>query len=163
ISLWRLANLAERQGKLSEAIALLEKGLPVVEAVRARTYGDAQQRAAFFAQFAPAFEQLVERDVKAGRLEAAVLHAARTRSRTLLGADQPEKLLAGLRDRVLGPRTALLGYYFGEGSAYLLLLGDRSRQPEVYPLTVSPKLLASLAALKAPARRDMDGGRGIVV
>jgi CHAT domain-containing protein/tetratricopeptide (TPR) repeat protein len=247
ISLWRLANIAERQGKRNEAIGLLERGLPIVEAVRLRTYGDAQQRAAFFAQFAMAFEQLVDWDVKAGRLEDAIVHVARTRSRTLLdqlqlagidpresltgprgeelrrqedelrrqisairaraqflapededreankldeelsraqqdyaavwreilnaspsfrtliGPEQPGKLLASLRDKVLGPRTALLTYYLGEEHGFLLLLGDRSRSPEVFPLTVSPKLLTALAALSQPGGRDREGGRGIVV
>ena len=47
---------------------------PLVEAARLRTYGDAQQRAAFFAQFAPAFEQLVDWSVRDGDVEEALTH-----------------------------------------------------------------------------------------
>ena len=71
-------NLGVRAG------ALLEDAVKVVENARLRTYGDAQQRAAFFAQFAPAFEQLVAWCVRDGDVPAAVAAVARGRSRTLL-------------------------------------------------------------------------------
>src|SRR5262249_43466519 len=57
-TLWRLAALADRAGRKAEARALLEAAVAVVEKARLRTYGDAQQRAGFFAPVAPAFEEL---------------------------------------------------------------------------------------------------------
>jgi CHAT domain-containing protein/tetratricopeptide (TPR) repeat protein len=84
ITLWRLANVAERQGRKDDARALLEKAVQGVDEARLRTYGDDRQRAKFFAQFATAFEQLVEWGVRDGKIETAVTAAARGRSRTLL-------------------------------------------------------------------------------
>jgi CHAT domain-containing protein/tetratricopeptide (TPR) repeat protein len=83
-TLWRLANVTDRLGRRADAHALLEEAVNVVEKARLRTYGDAQQRATFFAQFAPAFEQMVAWSVRDGDVPAAVLAVARGRSRTLL-------------------------------------------------------------------------------
>ncbi len=99
-TLWRLASLADRRGERAEARALLEGAVAVVEKARLRTYGDAQQRAAFFAQFAPAFEQLVAWAVRDGDVPAAVIAVARGRSRTLLD----QLLLANI-----DPRQGLQG------------------------------------------------------
>jgi CHAT domain-containing protein/tetratricopeptide (TPR) repeat protein len=243
ISLWRLANLAERQGRLSDALAQLEQGMALIEAVRLRTYGDAQQRTTFFAQFAPAFDQFVDWSVRAGKPEEVLARAARTRSRSLLdqmqlagvdprkdlqgprrepllrqeallrervssiraraqllslsagqeetkklvaemeeaqrsyaevwreilngnpiyrslaGQEQLNKLSATLREQVLGPRNLLLVYYLGQERSHLLLIGDKSRPAEVFPLTVSSGLLNSLAAL--PPTKTAEGKRGI--
>src|SRR5262249_25640795 len=49
-----------------------------------RTYGGAPQRAAFFAQFEPGFEQLVEWCVRDGDVAGAVAAVAAGRSRTQL-------------------------------------------------------------------------------
>jgi CHAT domain-containing protein len=95
MTLWRLADLADRQGQPAKARALLGEAVTVLEAARLRTYGDAQQRADFFAQAAPAFEQLVERAVRDGDVEAAFAAAARGRSRTLMD----QLLLAGVDPR----------------------------------------------------------------
>jgi tetratricopeptide (TPR) repeat protein len=81
-TLWRLANVADRRGRRAEARRLL--GEAVAEQARLRTYGGPRQRSAFFAQFAPAFEQLVAWGVRDGDVAAAVVAAARGRSRTLL-------------------------------------------------------------------------------
>src|SRR6202022_2973634 len=79
---------------------LLEEAVTVVERARLRTYGDAEQRAAFFAQFEPGLEQLVEWDVRDGDVNAAVAAAARGRSRTL----RDQLLMAGI-----DPRQGLRG------------------------------------------------------
>jgi CHAT domain-containing protein len=84
ITLWRLAGLADRAGRRPEARALLEEAVAVAEAARRTTYGDAARRAEFFAQFAPAFDQLVDEAVRSGDVEAAFAASARSRSRTLL-------------------------------------------------------------------------------
>jgi CHAT domain-containing protein len=84
ITLWRLAALVEARGKRPEARRLLEQGLGIAEDARLRTYGDAQQRAGYLAQFAPGFEALVRLCLSDGDVEAAFLALDRGRSRTLL-------------------------------------------------------------------------------
>jgi CHAT domain-containing protein/TolA-binding protein len=237
-TLWRLANVLDARGRKAEARSRLEQAVAVVEKARLRTYGDAQQRAAFFAQFAPAFEQLVEWSLRDGDVEGAVAASARGRSRTLLDqlllagvdpraglpADRAEELrrreeaarrelaelrgrallipedardapkarellekydraqqeysdasreilnanpvyhslsrpeitreeLASLRDKALGPRKALLVYHVGRERSFLLLLGDSSRKPEAFPLTV-PADVAERAAPPEPGALD---------
>jgi CHAT domain-containing protein len=102
ITLWRLAGLADQGGRRAEARRLLEEAVGVVEAARLRTYGDAQQRATFFAQFEPGFEQLVDWCVRVGDVEAAFRAAARSRSRSLL--DQLQLAGADPRAALRGPR-----------------------------------------------------------
>jgi CHAT domain-containing protein len=99
-TLWRLASVLERRGEKEKARALLREAAEVVEKARLRTYGDAQQRAAFFAQFAPGFEQLLDWCVRDKDVEEAVAVAARGRSRTLLD----QLLMAGV-----DPRDGLRG------------------------------------------------------
>jgi CHAT domain-containing protein/tetratricopeptide (TPR) repeat protein len=100
ITLWRLGGMAERLGRRAEARALLEEAIGVVEVARLQTYGAAEQRAGYFAQFAPGFERLVECCLRHGDVEGALAAAARSRSRTLL--DQLQ--LAGV-----DPRASLQG------------------------------------------------------
>jgi CHAT domain-containing protein len=133
-TLWRLAELADRRGDRAEARALLEQAVTVVEQARLRTYGDARQRAAFFAQFAPAFERLVEWGARAGDVEAAVCAAARGRSRTLMD----QLLLAAV-----APRPAA-----GEDRRGLL------RRAE--------SLKRQVAALRARAQFDPDRAREVL-
>ena len=100
LTLWRLAELADRRGETAPARALLDESIAAIEVARLRTYGDAQQRADFFAQAEPALEQMVDWAVRDGNVEAAFAAAARGRSRTLMdqlmlaGVDP----LAGLTD-----------------------------------------------------------------
>jgi hypothetical protein len=84
MTLWRLAELANRRKQNPAASELLEEAVLVVEQARLRTYGDAEKRARYFGQFAPAFERLVEWGVRDGDVEAAVCAAARGRSRSLM-------------------------------------------------------------------------------
>jgi CHAT domain-containing protein/tetratricopeptide (TPR) repeat protein len=89
-TLWRLANVIDRRDR-AESRQLLDEAVAVVEKARLRTYGDAGQRARFFAQFAPAFDDLTACGVRDGEVPAAVVATARGRSRTLLD----QLLLAG--------------------------------------------------------------------
>jgi CHAT domain-containing protein/tetratricopeptide (TPR) repeat protein len=249
ITLWRLANVADARGRRDEARRLLEEAVSVAEKARLRTYGGPGQRATFFAQFAPAFEQLVAWHVRDDDVAAAVVAAARGRSRTLLdelllgnadprkaprgspgdkqreeevrlrrqiaalhaevqltpseelqteagrgllaklGAAQQEytevydqilnaspvyrnlggqefsaAALERLRGRALGPKKLLLVYHVGRDRSYLLLLGDSSRPPEAFALTV-PKDVAEQVAAPAPVPRAQALGRarGIVL
>jgi tetratricopeptide (TPR) repeat protein len=95
LTLWRLADLADRRGDHVQGRDLLDKAITVIETARVRTYGDAQQRADFFAQVAPAIEQLVDHAVRDGDVEAAIGAVARGRSRTLMD----QLMLAGVDPR----------------------------------------------------------------
>jgi tetratricopeptide (TPR) repeat protein len=244
-TLWRLADVVDRQGRSKEARGLLREALAVVERARRQIYGDAEQRATFFAQFAPGYEQLIDWCVRDGELEEAVAVATRGRSRTLLdqlqmaGVDPREGLrgpegeklrreeaelrrkiaglraraqlvpaealgeagvqklqaefdraqrrysevyreilnasevyrglgeqefsgaaLARLRERALGPRKLMLLYYVGRQRGYLLLLGDRSRPVEAFPLTV-PEVVARRVAPPKAMALALAGVRGL--
>jgi CHAT domain-containing protein/tetratricopeptide (TPR) repeat protein len=102
ITLWRLADVVDRKGRHAEARGLLEQALALVESARLQTYGDAKQRAAFFAQFAPGFEDLVRSYLRDGEVEAAFDVVTRSRSRTLL--DQLQLASVDPRAELQGPR-----------------------------------------------------------
>jgi CHAT domain-containing protein/tetratricopeptide (TPR) repeat protein len=108
ITLWRLAVLADKAGKKDEAKKLLADVFDVADRARLNTFGEAAQRAQFFAQFAPAFELLAAWCARDGDGEGLFRVAVRSRSRTLLD----QLLAAGVdpRDRLAGAaRAALLG------------------------------------------------------
>jgi tetratricopeptide (TPR) repeat protein len=94
-TLWRLAELADRRKAKQEARDLLGRAVQVVERARPRIYGEAPERANYFAQFAPAFERLVEWSVRDGDVESAICAAALGRSRSLMD----QLLLAGVDPR----------------------------------------------------------------
>jgi CHAT domain-containing protein/tetratricopeptide (TPR) repeat protein len=140
ISLWRLAEVTYPSGRRAEALRLLEEAVRVAETARLRLYGDANQRAAFFAQFVMAFERLVDWNVREGRLEDAFRMAARGRSRTLF--DQLQ--LAGV-----DPRQGLSGPD-----------GERLRREEA-------RLRQELAAIQARAQlipvQDAEGKEALAL
>ena len=113
ISLWRLANVVDRQKRGTEARALLEEALALVEKTRLSTFGDARQRATFFAQFGPGIDQLVEWNLRDRDWRGAFSAMARGRSRTLMdqmmlcGID-PRQHLEGARGKELVRREAEL-------------------------------------------------------
>ena len=102
ISLWRLANVVDRQKRGAEARVLLEEALALVEKTRLTTFGDARQRAAFFAQFGPGIDQLVEWNLRDHDWRGAFSAMARGRSRTLMD----QMMLCGIdpRQHLDGPR-----------------------------------------------------------
>lgn len=83
-----LANQAVRRfhdGDLTDAIRLLQQAVDLAESARTETAGDAEAgRARFFAQFAPAFERLIDWHLQAGHTAEAFLAAEQSRSRTFL-------------------------------------------------------------------------------
>jgi CHAT domain-containing protein/tetratricopeptide (TPR) repeat protein len=103
ISLWRLANVLDRQKKGAEARTLLEEALALVEKTRLTTFGDARQRASFFAQFGPGIDQLVEWNLRDHDWRGAFAAMARGRSRTLMD----QMMLCGIdpRQHLEGPRA----------------------------------------------------------
>ena len=106
ITLWRLAVLTDKAGKKAEAKKLLNEVFDVADKARLNTFGEAAQRAQFFAQFAPAFEQLAVWCARDNDGEALLRTAVRSRSRTLLD----QMLAAGVdpRDRLTGEAGAQL-------------------------------------------------------
>jgi CHAT domain-containing protein/tetratricopeptide (TPR) repeat protein len=101
ITAWRLAEVAYRLGRRNEARQLLEQALAEVESARLQTFGDSQQRATYFAQFAPAIDQLVRWSLRDDDREAALAAIARGRSRTLL--DQLQTAHVDPRETLRGP------------------------------------------------------------
>lgn len=102
ITLWRSALLADRDGRRRDAMGRLEQAIDVVEKARVRTYGASDERATYFAQFQPAFDQLIDWYVQCGEVDKAFVTLERSRSRTFLdqfqltGAD-PRQSLQGER------------------------------------------------------------------
>jgi CHAT domain-containing protein/tetratricopeptide (TPR) repeat protein len=95
VTLWRLAHLLDGQGKRVEARKRLMQAIGMIEAVRQETYGDAQQRTTFLAQFVPAFEQAVAWAVDERQYAEAFNLASRVRGRAFLD----QLLLAGADPR----------------------------------------------------------------
>ncbi len=100
ITLWRLAVLLDRAGQKDAAKALLNEVFAVADQARLNTFGEAAQRATFFSQFAPAFEQLARWYARDGDGAGLLNVVARSRSRTLLD----QVLAAGV-----DPRAGLTG------------------------------------------------------
>lgn len=71
-------------GSAQEAIALLRRALELVELPRAMTTGAEEQRSAYFAQFSPGFDLLVNLLVETGRWREALEVSEQRRSRTFL-------------------------------------------------------------------------------
>jgi CHAT domain-containing protein len=135
ITLWQLANLVDRGGRRAEARALLDEAIAVIERARLMVYGDAKQRGAFFAQFVPGFEQLVEWNLRDRDVEAAFDAAARGRSRTLLdqlqmaGVD-PRATLQGARGEQLRRQEADLRQHLTALQARVQLIPTAALQTD---------------------------------
>lgn len=147
ITLWRLAGLIDRRGDRAVARRLLEEAVGVVEEARLRTYGDAQQRAAFFGQFEPGFDLLVEWCVRDGDVEGAFRAVTRSRSRALL--DQLQ--LAGA-----DPRAALRK---AGGEHQALLRREEELRQQISRLQARAQLISPEEAETAETRKllaDLD-------
>jgi len=111
ITYWRLAVLAEKAGKHEEAKKLIATVFDVADKARLNTFGEAAQRATFFAQFAPAFELSAHWAARDNDGEALLRVASRSRSRTLLdqvlaaGVDPRANLAGPDRERLLAQET----------------------------------------------------------
>jgi CHAT domain-containing protein/tetratricopeptide (TPR) repeat protein len=106
VTLWRLAVLCDKSGEKDDAKRLLGEVFDIADRARLNTFGEAAQRAQFFAQFAPAFELLARWHARDGDGEGVLRVAARSRSRTLLD----QTLAAGVdpRDRLPAENKAAL-------------------------------------------------------
>jgi CHAT domain-containing protein/tetratricopeptide (TPR) repeat protein len=154
ITLWRLAVIDNGLGQKDNARALLTRAVETAERARTRPYGDAQQRAEFFAQFAPGFELLVEWRLRDGDVEGAVVAAARARSRTLLdqlqlaGVDPTADLpleKKELRDRFEEARRRVVGL---RGWGKSIPAGELDKAQEEYA-TAYRELLSASPAYRA--------------
>ena len=107
ITLWRLAVLKDKDGKKDEAKKLLNEVFDVADRARINTFGEAAQRAQFFAQFAPAFELLAAWCARDNDGDGLLRAIVRSRSRTLLdqmlatGVDPRERLVGDNRTKLL--------------------------------------------------------------
>lgn len=138
-----LANQAVRhahEGDLEEAIRLLQQAVDIAESARTETAGDAEAgRARFFAQFAPAFERLIEWNLQSGHTAEAFLAAEQSRSRTFLDqlqlagidlkATLPQEVQRRLlpQERTLAQRQQQLRQELANGKTSQ---SDRSVEPE---------------------------------
>src|SRR5262249_29182224 len=103
ITQWRLANVAEALQRKDDIRKHLEEAIAVVEKARYLTFGDAQQRSGYFSQFAPAFDQLFDWQVRGGHIEEAVTAIARGRSRAF--PDQLQLANVDPRQGLEGPKA----------------------------------------------------------
>ena len=96
-----LAEILHDEQKPDEAIALLKDAVKVIETPRAGTVGGESERAEYFAQFASAFDLLVQWNLEQGHVDEAFAFAERGRNRTFL--DQLSLAGVDLRDTLTGP------------------------------------------------------------
>jgi CHAT domain-containing protein len=157
ITLWRLAALADRDGRADEAKRLLAEVFDVADRARLNTFGEAAQRAQFFAQFAPAFELLAAWCARDGDGDGLLRAVVRSRSRTLLD----QMLAAGVdpRDRLPGDaRPALLAR---EAAARRAVSRLRAQAMLVAPDAGDPAAKTLLAELDAAQAEYADAWREI--
>ena len=84
-TLCNLAAVYHHNKRTPEAIARLQQAIAIPETIRLETFGEAELgRAKFLAQFASAYEMLVQWHLEADDLNAAFLAAEQSRNRTFL-------------------------------------------------------------------------------
>jgi CHAT domain-containing protein/tetratricopeptide (TPR) repeat protein len=146
ITLWRLAVLTDKAGRKEEARKLLTEVFDVADRARLNTFGEAAQRAQFFAQFAPAFELLASWCTRDGDGEGLLRTVLRSRSRTLLdqmlaaGVDPRERLTGETRTSLLAREVSARRAVSRLRSQVMLLPADAPNDP------ATKKLLAELEA-----------------
>lgn len=159
ITLWRLAVLTDKAGKPAEAKKLLGEVFDVVDRARLNTFGEAAQRAQFFAQFAPVFEQLAAWCARDGDGEGLLRVVTRSRSRTLLdqmlaaGLDPRDRLPADTRPALLEREARARRDVSRLRSRAMLLAPERADEPEAKKL---------LAELETAQKEYADAWREIV-
>lgn len=141
ITLWRLAVLADKAGRKDEAKKLLNEVFDVADRARLNTFGEAAQRAQFFAQFTPAFELLATWCARDGDGEGLLRVVVRSRSRTLLD----QMLAAGV-----DPRDHLTG-----DTRNTLLKREADARRAVSRLRAQVMLLPAGTAVNDPAEKKL--------
>ncbi|HEX4612394.1 MAG TPA: CHAT domain-containing protein, partial [Urbifossiella sp.] len=193
VTLWRLAVLTEKAGEKDEAKRLLAEVFDIADRARLNTFGEAAQRAQFFAQFTPAFELLARWHARDGDGEGLLRVVARSRSRTLLdqtlaaGVDPRDRLPAENKAGLLARETAARAAVSKLRSQALALPADKPDDPAAIrvlaeltaaqqeyadawreianadPLTRSLTDPAFAEAALARARREVAAGGGALV
>ncbi len=144
ITLWRLAVLTDKAGKRDEAKKLLTEVFDVADRARLNTFGEAAQRAQFFAQFAPAFEMLAAWCARDNDGEGVLRVVTRSRSRTLLdqmlaaGVDPRERLTGDNRESLLAREANARRTVSRLRTQAMQITGDQADEP------AAKKLLAEL-------------------
>ncbi len=100
LALCNLAEILHGQRKNAEALSLLHTAVKIIETPRSGTTGGETRRAEFFAQFASAYDLLVDWSLQDGKVDEALMSAENGRSRTLL--DQLNLAGVDLRDTLSG-------------------------------------------------------------
>lgn len=100
------ARVERALGRKAESLATLARATELVEAPRAATTGAEAERADYFAQFAGAFDLLVDWNAEAGDFAAALSAAEAGRNRTFL--DQVRAAGVDLRRSLAGDRQRQL-------------------------------------------------------
>lgn len=100
VALSEWAGLLLARGEQEHAEELLNEAVEAIEAPRAELFGGESQRASYFAQFANAFDLLVEMSIEEKDLRSAIQYADQFRNRTFL--DQLHLAGLDLRDTVSG-------------------------------------------------------------
>lgn len=159
ITYWRLAVLANKAGKHDEAKKLIANVFDIADKARLNTFGEAAQRAQFFAQFAPAFELAANWAVRDNDGDALLRVASRSRSRTLLdqvlaaGVDPRVNLTGPDRDRLLAQESAARKAVSGARARIQMLPVD---QPD------DPIVVKAIAELERAQQDYADAWREIV-
>jgi CHAT domain-containing protein len=136
VTLWRLAVLADKAGDKDAAKQLLTEVFDIADRARLNTFGEAAQRAQFFAQFAPAFELLARWHARDGDGEGVLRVVARSRSRTLLdqtlaaGVDPRDRLPAESRPALLAREAAARAAVSKLRSQALAIPAGKTDDPE---------------------------------
>ncbi len=148
ITCWRLASVLDRLSRREEARPLLQQAIGIVEAVRLKTYGGTTQRANYFAEFEPAFDQLVAWSLESGDPREAFSAMARGRSRTLMDQLQaahvdPRSLLHGPEGEALRRQEEEVRRRLGAMRAQVQLIA-----PEEMETARTEKLLRDLDAVQ---------------
>lgn len=146
ITHWRLAVLADKAGRRDEAKKLIGEVFDIADRARLNTFGEAAQRARYFAQFAPAFEMLAAWCARDGDGEGVLRVVTRSRSRTLLdqmlaaGIDPRDRLPDAVRGPLLEREAGARRVVARLRSRALLLTPEQAEEPD------GKKLLAELEA-----------------
>ena len=82
--------------------------------------------------------------------------------RGLSNQDLWKTALPTIRKNILGPKTVMLAYYFGQEKSFVLLLGGDGVKSEAFPLTVSQDLAGRVARPKPLTLAEgLSGTRGL--
>ncbi len=102
-----LAGSLHRQGRIRQALPLLDQAISQIELMRATVVGGEQERAEFYEHYsASVFDPIVEWNVESGKISEALLAVERSRNRTFL--EQLQLAGVDLRETIQDTHQPLL-------------------------------------------------------